>query len=114
MFSFKKRGNGDTKIKVASDEDEFGWWLSNEDNFKSPKSSRGKDCQSLASSESMFSCVDSDDSESYSLAQEFKPAVKDSCEGIELTPLIHDDLHVDLIERDAVDKELVGWNWFYE
>ncbi|XP_076245095.1 uncharacterized protein LOC143185743 [Calliopsis andreniformis] len=105
MFPLKRRSNGDVNIQASSNQDDFGWWL-NTDVWKSPASYGSKDCQSLASSESMFSCVDSDDNESYSLAQESKPETDDSCEGIEFRPLIHEGLHVDLIEQDAINKEL--------
>ncbi|KZC04275.1 PREDICTED: uncharacterized protein LOC107186636 [Dufourea novaeangliae] len=102
MFCLKGRGNRDEKLKETLNEDDCGWWLSNEDDPKSPRSSRSKDCLSLDSSESMLSCIDSGDDESYSLAQEFRLELNDDhCEKIELTSLIHGDLDVDLIEKDA-------------
>ncbi|XP_031841923.1 uncharacterized protein LOC116431100 [Nomia melanderi] len=106
MFCLKGRGNRDAKLKETLNVDDCGWWLCNEDELKSPRSSRSKDCLSLDSaSESMLSCIDSDDDESYSLAQEFRPELNDNCEKIELTSLIHEDLNVDLIERDAIRNE---------
>ncbi|XP_076668066.1 uncharacterized protein LOC143368836 [Andrena cerasifolii] len=106
MFYLKgRRVNGDAKIKEASDEGDIGWWLNNEDDLLSPTSSRSKDCQSLDSSESMFSCVDSEDSENYCLAQEVRSELNDNCERIELRSLIHEDIDVDLIEQDAIGKQ---------
>ncbi|XP_026670638.1 uncharacterized protein LOC108626465 isoform X2 [Ceratina calcarata] len=105
LFCLKGKSNGSTK-QTSMKQDEFGWWLSDESDLKSPRSTRSRtDCQSLGSSESMVSCIDSDDSESYFLAQEFKQECgNDSCEKIELTTLIHDDLDVNLIEEDAIRK----------
>ncbi|XP_012147118.1 uncharacterized protein LOC100879350 [Megachile rotundata] len=105
MFCLKGRNNTDGRFKETSREDDFGWWINNEDDFKSPRSNQTRECQSLGSSESMLSCVDSDDSECYFLAQEFKDDYNDNCEKIELTSLIHQDLDVDLIENDAIAKE---------
>ncbi|XP_076178218.1 uncharacterized protein LOC143152228 [Ptiloglossa arizonensis] len=105
MFCLKRRNDGVTKIKETLTKDDFGWWLSNEDDLKSPISSRSKDSLSVGSSESMLSCIDSDNDESYSLAQEFRQEQNDNCERIELTSLIHEDLDVDLIEEDAVGQE---------
>lgn len=93
-------------------QDDFGWWLSDEDDLKSPRSTRSRGRQSVGSSESMFSCIDSDDSESYFLAQELKQEYNDNCEKIELTSLIHGDLDVNLIEQDAMGKETVGFVFF--
>ena len=105
MFCLKGRGNNDGKFKESSKEEDFGWWINNEDDFKSPRSNQTRECQSLGSSESMLSCADSDDSESYFLAQEFRDDYNDDCERIELTSLIHHDLDIDLIEKDAIPKE---------
>ncbi|XP_076279948.1 uncharacterized protein LOC143208898 isoform X2 [Lasioglossum baleicum] len=108
MFLAKGRGNRDEKLKATLNEDDYGWRLCNEDDLKSPRSSRSKDCLSLDSaSESMLSCIDSDldDEETYSLAEEFKPDLNDNCEKIELASMIHKDLDVDLIERDAIANE---------
>lgn len=110
MFCLRSRSNNNAKFKELSKKDDFGWWLSDEDDLKSPRSSRSKDCQSLDSSESMLSCVDSDDGESYFLAQEFKQECnkQDNSDGIELTSLIHNDMDVNLIEQDAVRRGTVG------
>ncbi|XP_076657895.1 uncharacterized protein LOC143362011 [Halictus rubicundus] len=108
MFLAKGRGDRDEKLKETSNEDDYGWRMCNEDDPKSPRSSRSKDCLSLDSaSESMLSCIDSDldDEETYSLAQEFKPDSNDDCEKIELASMIHKDLDVELIERDAIATE---------
>ncbi|KAK1136561.1 hypothetical protein K0M31_001107 [Melipona bicolor] len=105
MFCLKGRNSGDTKLKDMLKKDDFGWWLNNEDNLKSPRTARSKDRQSVGSTESMFSCVDSDDSDSYFLAQEFKQECNDNCEKIELTSLINEDLDINLIEQDAIRND---------
>ncbi|XP_071861916.1 uncharacterized protein [Bombus fervidus] len=105
MFCLKGRNSGDTKFREMLRQDDFGWWLSNEDDLKSPRSTRSKDRRSVGSSESMFSCIDSDDSESYVLAQEFKQECNGNYEKIELTSLINEDWDVNLIELDAIKKE---------
>ncbi|XP_076752011.1 uncharacterized protein LOC143424085 isoform X1 [Xylocopa sonorina] len=106
MFCLKGRNNSDAaKFSGLLKQDEFGWWLNDEDDLKTSRSARSKDCQSLESSESMLSCIDSDDSENYFLAQEFKQESNDNGEKIELTSLIHEDLDVNLIEQDALRKE---------
>ncbi|CAK9830633.1 hypothetical protein ANTRET_LOCUS7771 [Anthophora retusa] len=107
MFCLKERSNVNPNFKQISNHNDFGWWLSDESDQKSSKSNRSKDRQSVGSSESMLSCVDSDDSENYFLAQEFKQECNDNCEKIELTSLIHGDLDVNLIEQDAIKKEAV-------
>lgn len=108
MFCLKGRNSGDTKLREMLRQDDFGWWLSNEDDLKSPRSTRSKDRRSVGSSESMFSCIDSDDSESYVLAQEFKQECNGNYEKIELTSLINEDWDVDLIELDAIKKGTVS------
>lgn len=106
MFCLRGETNGDTKFKEILNQDDFGWWLSDEDDLKSPTSARSKDRLSLGSSESMFSCIDSDDTENYFLAQEFKQECKEcNYEKIELTSLIHENLDLNLIEQDAIRKE---------
>ncbi|XP_043262512.1 uncharacterized protein LOC122403212 [Colletes gigas] len=105
MFCLKRRSNGDANLNETLNEDDFGWWLSKDEDPMSPTSSQSKDCLSLESSESMLSCIDSDDNESYSLAQEFGQERNDNCEKIELASLIHDDLDVALIEQDAIGDE---------
>ncbi|OAD54059.1 hypothetical protein WN48_08392 [Eufriesea mexicana] len=105
MFCLKGKNNDDAKFREMLRQDDFGWWLSDEDDLKSPRSTRSRGRQSVGSSESMFSCIDSDDSESYFLAQELKQEYNDNCEKIELTSLIHGDLDVNLIEQDAICKE---------
>ncbi|XP_060822681.1 uncharacterized protein LOC132910744 [Bombus pascuorum] len=99
MFCLGGRNSDDTR------QDDFGWWLSNEDGLKSPRSTRSKDHRSVGSSESMFSCIDSDDSESYALAQEFKQECNGNYKKIELTSLINEDCDVNLIELDAIREE---------
>ncbi|CAD1480965.1 unnamed protein product, partial [Heterotrigona itama] len=105
MFCLRGRNSGDTKLEGMLKQDDFGWWLNNEDNPKSSRTARSKDRQSAGSTESMFSCVDSDDSDSYFLAQEFKQECNDNYEKIELTSLINEDLDINLIEQDAIRKE---------
>ncbi|KAF3420145.1 hypothetical protein E2986_08982 [Frieseomelitta varia] len=105
MFCLKGRNSGDAKLKEMLKQDDFGWWLNNEDNLKSPRTGRSKDRQSVGSTESMFSCVDSDDSDSYFLAQEFKQECNDNYEKIELTSLINEDLDINLIEQDAIEND---------
>lgn len=111
MFRLRGETNGDTKFKEILKQDDFGWWLSDEDDLKSPTSACSKDRLSLGSSESMFSCIDSDDTENYFLAQEFKQECKDNYEKIELTSLIHEDLDLNLIEQDAIKKESVSGSY---
>ncbi|KAK9298865.1 hypothetical protein QLX08_007965 [Tetragonisca angustula] len=105
MFCLKGRNSGDAKLKEMLKQDDFGWWLNNEDNLKSTRTGRSKDRQSVGSTESMFSCVDSDDSDSYFLAQEFKQECNDNYEKIELTSLINEDLDINLIEQDAIRND---------
>ena len=108
MFCLKGRNSGDAKLKEMLKQDDFGWWLNNEDNLKSTRTGRSKDRQSVGSTESMFSCVDSDDSDSYFLAQEFKQECNDNYEKIELTSLINEDLDINLIEQDAIRNDTVS------
>lgn len=109
MFCLRGETKGDTKFKEILKQDDFGWWLSDEDDLKSPTSASSKDRLSLGSSESMFSCIDSDDTENYFLAQEFKQECKEcNYEKIELTSLIHENLDLNLIEQDAIKKESVS------
>ncbi|XP_078049726.1 uncharacterized protein LOC144476526 isoform X2 [Augochlora pura] len=111
MFLAKGRGSRETKSKGTLSENDYGWRLCSDDDPKSPRSSRSKDCMSLDSaSESMLSCIDSDfddDNETYSLAQDFRFELADNCETIELASLIHKDLDSD-IQRDASAKESDG------
>ncbi|XP_054006352.1 uncharacterized protein LOC128891140 [Hylaeus anthracinus] len=101
----RKRNDGIAKLVENSNKDDFGWWLSNENKLNSSTTNQDKDCLSLGSSESMLSCIDSEDDDSYSLAQEFRQERNNNCERIELASLIHEDLDVNLIEQDAIGKE---------
>lgn len=60
----------------------------------------------------MLSCIDSDDTENYALAEDFRQKSTDSCEKIELTPLNHDDIDVALIEEDANRRGPVSFIYF--
>nr|XP_033328687.1 uncharacterized protein LOC117221665 isoform X1 [Megalopta genalis] len=108
MFLAKGRGNREAKSKETFSENDYGWRLCNEDDPRTPRSSRSKDCLSLDSaSESMLSCIDSDfdDDETYSLAQEFRLELADNRETIELASVVHKDLDAGITLRDATAKE---------
>ncbi|XP_015596755.2 uncharacterized protein LOC107268467 [Cephus cinctus] len=85
MFSLRRNSCSQENLEGC---DEFGWWLSEEVAATSPTRNT-KSVRSSISTTSMVSCVDSEDPDNYSMAQEFTVKIENSIntEEIELKPL---------------------------
>lgn len=100
-------GRDGTAAKYGSSspdgEENFGWWLSDQEIAVSPRSYHVKRHRSPESFASMLSCSDSDDSDGCSFARDVSMQEQENeiRENIELISFTRDDLDIDLIERDA-------------
>lgn len=100
MFYLDGRDGAKRGSSSANGEENFGWWLTDREIAVSRRSYHVKNHRSPGSS--MLSCVDLDDSGSWSFARDVSRQEQESeiCEKIELSSFTRDDLDINLIERE--------------